>query len=166
MMASLPAVRRLQGRYGHSRRSRGRPGPMTVNRIYRAERWIARRQRRQMRLPMINRKLYRIPEEGMIKGVCAGLADYLGVPVALVRVMAVLSIFCGLFFLTVTLYVALAIFLPVTHEASRGEDDALTSGHRLQETGQTLDECEQRLRRVERYVTSDAFGVRSRFRDL
>lgn len=115
---------------------------------------------------MINRTLYRIPEEGMIKGVCAGFADYFGVPVALVRVIAVLSVFCGLFVLTVALYIALSIFLPVAHEASRSGEDGVTSARRLSETAQTLDECEQRLRRVERYVTSDAFGVRSRFREL
>ncbi|MBD2780340.1 PspC domain-containing protein, partial [Xenorhabdus szentirmaii] len=28
-----------------------------------------------------SRKLYRLPEQGMVKGVCAGLADYLNVPV-------------------------------------------------------------------------------------
>ncbi|GAB7202034.1 hypothetical protein OS12_34760 [Dickeya oryzae] len=31
------------------------------------------------------RKLYLLPEEGMIKGVCAGLARYFDVPVKLVR---------------------------------------------------------------------------------
>ncbi|GAB7197311.1 hypothetical protein OS31_38550 [Dickeya oryzae] len=39
------------------------------------------------------RKLYLLPEEGMIKGVCAGLARYFDVPVKLVRFIAVLSIF-------------------------------------------------------------------------
>ncbi|MBW7984023.1 envelope stress response membrane protein PspC [Enterobacillus tribolii] len=115
---------------------------------------------------MNNRTLYRIPEEGVIKGVCAGLADYLGVPAALVRVIALLAVLCGLFVLPVALYAALAIFLPVAHETGRSGEDGVTSARRLSETAQTLDECEQRLRRVERYVTSDAFGVRSRFRDL
>ena len=57
---------------------------------------------------MNNRTLYRIPEEGVIKGVCAGLADYLGVPAALVRVIALLAVLCGLFVLPVALYAALA----------------------------------------------------------
>ncbi|MGL4684071.1 MAG: PspC domain-containing protein, partial [Hafnia alvei] len=53
-----------------------------------------------MTTPMSGKKLYRIPERGVVKGVCAGLAEYMGVHVALVRVMAVLSIFCGLFIIT------------------------------------------------------------------
>ncbi|MDU7807915.1 MAG: PspC domain-containing protein, partial [Serratia marcescens] len=47
-----------------------------------------------------SKKLYRVPEEGMVKGVCAGLAHYLDVPVRLIRVMVVLSLFFGLFFFT------------------------------------------------------------------
>ncbi|MBI3310362.1 MAG: PspC domain-containing protein, partial [Serratia liquefaciens] len=45
-----------------------------------------------------SKKLYRVPEEGMLKGVCAGLAHYFDVPVRLIRVMVVLSMFFGLFF--------------------------------------------------------------------
>lgn len=39
------------------------------------------------------KKLYRVPEEGMLKGVCAGLAHYFDIPVRLIRVMVVLSLF-------------------------------------------------------------------------
>ena len=41
----------------------------------------------------LNKKLWRIPQQGMVRGVCAGLAHYLDVPVKLVRVVTVLSIF-------------------------------------------------------------------------
>ncbi|MCU6172557.1 PspC domain-containing protein, partial [Enterobacter bugandensis] len=30
------------------------------------------------------KKLYRVPEEGMLKGVCAGLAHYFDIPVRLI----------------------------------------------------------------------------------
>ena len=33
----------------------------------------------------LNKKLWRIPQQGMVRGVCAGLAHYLDVPVKLVR---------------------------------------------------------------------------------
>ena len=33
----------------------------------------------------LNKKLWRIPQQGMVKGVCAGIAHYLDVPVKLVR---------------------------------------------------------------------------------
>ena len=33
----------------------------------------------------LSKKLWRIPQQGMVKGVCAGIAQYLDVPVKLVR---------------------------------------------------------------------------------
>lgn len=115
---------------------------------------------------MSNKTLYRIPERGVLKGVCAGIAEYLGVPAGLIRAIALLSIVCGLFVLPVGLYIALAVFLPEGHTAQFDDDNVLTPRQNLNEAATVMNECEQRLRRVERYVTSDAFNVRSRFRDL
>lgn len=42
------------------------------------------------------KKLWRIPQQGMVRGVCAGIANYFDVPVKLVRIPVVLSIFFGL----------------------------------------------------------------------
>lgn len=47
------------------------------------------------------KKLGRLPREGMVKGVCAGIAHYLDVPVKLVRLITVLSMLFGLFFITI-----------------------------------------------------------------
>ncbi|MEE8728932.1 MAG: envelope stress response membrane protein PspC [Rahnella inusitata] len=115
---------------------------------------------------MSERKLYRVPEEGVVKGVLAGLAHYLGVPVKLLRIMAVLSIFFGLFMLTVVAYIILSYVLdPVP--ASEYEGETTPSPRTLlEEADRELKASEQRLRQVERYVTSETFGVRSRFRQL
>ncbi len=43
----------------------------------------------------LNKKLWRIPQQGMVRGVCAGIANYFDVPVKLVRILVVLSIFFG-----------------------------------------------------------------------
>lgn len=93
-----------------------------------------------------SKKLYRAPEEGRVKGVCAGLAHYFDVPVRLIRVMAVLSLFFGLFLFTLAAYITLVWVL-----------DEAPASH--------FDE-EQQLRQVERYVTSDTFSVQSRFGKL
>lgn len=37
------------------------------------------------------KKLWRIPQQGKVKGVCAGIAHYLEIPVTLVRVIVVLD---------------------------------------------------------------------------
>ena len=55
----------------------------------------------------LNKKLWRIPQQGMVKGVCAGIAHYLDVPVKLVRILVVLSIFFGLAFFTFVAYIVL-----------------------------------------------------------
>ncbi|QPW26801.1 envelope stress response membrane protein PspC [Edwardsiella ictaluri] len=110
------------------------------------------------------RRLYRLPQRGVFKGVCAGIADYFDVPVALVRAMAVVSIFCGLFVITLAAYLILAFTLPV----AQGERPPEAPGVRAQlaRTAGELEACEQRLRRLERYVTSPAFSLNRRFRQL
>ena len=44
----------------------------------------------------LNKKLWRIPQRGMVKGVCAGIAQHLDVPVKLVRLITVLAMIFGL----------------------------------------------------------------------
>jgi phage shock protein C len=113
-----------------------------------------------------SKKLYRVPEEGMLKGVCAGLAHYFDVPVRLIRVIAVLSLFFGLFFITVVAYIAL-VFVLDEAPASRYQDEhQATPRQLLDKLEYELSSGEQQLRKVERYVTSDTFGVQSRFRQL
>ncbi len=112
------------------------------------------------------RKLWRIPEKGMVKGVCAGIAQYLDVPVKLIRLIVVLSMIFGLFFFVLVAYIALTFILdPMPHGAG---DEVIPPSSRdlLNEVDAQLAEGEQRLRSMERYITSDTFTLRSRFRQL
>ena len=99
----------------------------------------------------LNKKLWRIPQLGMIRGVCAGLAHYLDVPVKLVRVVA---------------DIILAIVLDPMPEGELAAEGAPTSNDILNEVDAELAAGEKRLREMERYVTSDTFTLRSRFRQL
>ncbi|MEC5341412.1 envelope stress response membrane protein PspC [Brenneria populi] len=111
--------------------------------------------------------LYRIPEEGMLKGVCAGLARYFDVPVKLLRVIVVLSMFFGLFFFTILAYIILTFILDPAPAASfDDETPSPTPSRLLNEADAALCASERRLRNIERYVTSDTFGVENRFRRL
>src|SRR5260370_13810802 len=70
-------------------------------------------------------RLYRGPERGILAGVCAGIADYIGAEPIVVRLATVLGLF---FFFPVTLiaYVVLAIALrpkPPALYANRDEED-------------------------------------------
>ncbi|MBK4715862.1 MULTISPECIES: envelope stress response membrane protein PspC [Tenebrionibacter/Tenebrionicola group] len=117
-----------------------------------------------MAITFSGRKLWRIPQRGMIKGVCAGLACYLNVPVKLVRLIVVLSLIFGLFFFTIAAYIILTFALdPMPDDVS---EDAPSTPNLLDDVTLELAQSERRLRAMERYVTSDAFTLRSRFRQL
>ncbi|EXU76864.1 envelope stress response membrane protein PspC [Erwinia mallotivora] len=113
------------------------------------------------------KKLYRIPAQGKLKGVCAGIADYLDIPVRLVRVIVVLSLFFGLFMFTLIAYGVLAFVLDEQPDEFARQHDSAADTHQLLEQLETdLQSGERSLREMERYVTSETFNVRSRFRQL
>ncbi|MBD9642948.1 MULTISPECIES: envelope stress response membrane protein PspC [Pantoea] len=114
---------------------------------------------------MNGRKLWRIPQQGKVRGVCAGIAEYLDIPVRLLRVIVVLSLFLGLFMFTIVAYFILGFVLdekPVDATSER----APSARELLDELETTLQSDERKVREVERYVTSETFSVRSRFRQI
>jgi phage shock protein C len=117
--------------------------------------------------------LYRDTRRAWIAGVCAGIADYFGVSVGLVRF---LTFFSGLFFTMPTLfgYFIAALVLkrrPDDLYASR-EEEAFWRSIRLEPSRTAHDllrkfqELERRLRAAEARVTSSEFKLRRQFRDL
>ncbi|THB84260.1 PspC domain-containing protein, partial [Pantoea allii] len=92
---------------------------------------------------MKGRKLWRKPDEGKLMGVCAGLAEYLDIPVRLLRVIVVLSLFFGLFVFTVIAYFVLGFVLDVK-PASAYE------GERQPTASELLDQLESALQQDER----------------
>ena len=114
----------------------------------------------------LNKKLWRIPQQGMVRGVCAGIANYFDVPVKLVRILVVLSIFFGLAFITLVAYIVLSFVLDPMPEGELATEGAPSSSDILNQVDAELAAGEKRLREMERYVTSDTFTLRSRFRQL
>ncbi|EJG2386641.1 envelope stress response membrane protein PspC [Kluyvera ascorbata] len=114
----------------------------------------------------LNKKLWRIPQRGMVKGVCAGIAEYLDVPVKLIRIITVLAMLFGLFFFVVVAYVILTFALDPMPEGAMNNPHQPSSHDLLDAVDAELAAGEQRLREMERYVTSDTFTLRSRFRQL
>jgi phage shock protein PspC (stress-responsive transcriptional regulator) len=70
------------------------------------------------------RKLYRLPKEQQIGGVCAGLAAYFGTDVTVMRLLFVLLLFLTQGFM-ILIYIVLAIVMP---EAKKPEEVALAYG--------------------------------------
>ncbi len=121
-------------------------------------------------------RLYRNSEQSVIFGVCAGIADYFGFDVTIVRVLVVLG---TLFFpgpLVPVGYVVMALLLPKDPRPARRraaeDEDAL--GRRIRaEPHSTLDslrhryrELESRLQRLEKYVTSERYHLDREFERL
>ena len=102
----------------------------------------------------------------MVKGVCAGIAQHLDVPVKLVRLITVLAMIFGLFFFVLVAYIILTFALDPMPDSERYGHKAPSNGDLLAAVDAELASGEQRLREMERYVTSDTFTLRSRFRQL
>jgi phage shock protein PspC (stress-responsive transcriptional regulator) len=76
---------------------------------------------------MAERQLARIPAEGRIAGVCAGLANYLDMDVVLVRAAwVVFSIVPGALIGGVIAYIAAWMIMPVSTEAAAPRPNRLT----------------------------------------
>ncbi|EKF9857033.1 envelope stress response membrane protein PspC [Vibrio cholerae] len=129
---------------------------------------------------MSKRELYRDPYNGKIAGVCAGLANYFGLEVWLVRILVITAALLGGTFLVLVAYVAMALMLEKLPKQYR-EDIRSQQAHTLKskpwaqgqapkELLHTLDrdlsQVETRVRSVEAYVTSEAFKVNREFRKL
>ncbi|HAS3379891.1 TPA: envelope stress response membrane protein PspC [Vibrio cholerae] len=129
---------------------------------------------------MSKRELYRDPYNGKIAGVCAGLANYFGLEVWLVRILVITAALLGGTFLVLVAYVAMALMLEKLPKQYR-EDIRSQQAHTLKSKpwaqGQapkellyTLDrdlsQVESRIRGMEAYVTSEAFKVNREFRKL
>ncbi len=112
------------------------------------------------------RRLWRDTQQGKLMGVCAGLADYLNVPVNLIRIMVIISLFIGLFFITLVVYFALGFFLDKKPPLQNTEENLPSASELLSGLEQQMQQGESRVRNIERYVTSETFSVRSRFRQL
>jgi phage shock protein C len=118
-------------------------------------------------------RLYRDPDNAVLMGVCAGIADYFGVPRWVVRVGAVFLLFCFHFF-TIVGYFALGFFLkPKPTDLYRdAEEEQFWRRARVDPKGTVGDvqgkfrDIERRIRDAEAFVTSSEFKLRRDFRKL
>src|SRR5215831_14536117 len=101
-------------------------------------------------------RLWRDRDRGIIAGVCAGIADYIGVEPIVVRLVAVLG---------------LVFFFPPTLYASRDEEAfwrgvGTAPADTLQSLKRKFADLEARLAQMEGQVVSGDFELHRNFRDL
>jgi phage shock protein C len=118
-------------------------------------------------------RLYRDPDNGLIAGVCAGIAEYAGLPAVQVRLLMILGL---VFFFVPTLigYVALALILPAKPRDLYRADDEAEFWRQVRTAPQEalfalrdrFRGCEERLADLESFVASEEYELRRKFRDL
>ncbi len=118
-------------------------------------------------------RLYRDTEHARVAGVCAGIADYFGVRLRMVRLAAIL---CLVFFFVPTFitYIALTLVLPKRPPrlyASREEEVfwrgvSAAPDDTLKALRNKFAELERRLGSMETGVTSPDFDLHRKFRDI
>ncbi len=121
-------------------------------------------------------KLYLDKENGMIAGVCAGIADHFGLDIWLVRIITItLLIFTNS--LVIFVYI-LAWFILDKKPVGYIEDELekefaferikrkVTGGTRFSDVSSRFSQLELRLRRLEAYITSKQFDLSREINDL
>lgn len=118
-------------------------------------------------------RLYRNTEAGVLRGVCAGVADYFGIDTWIVRGLTLLSLFV-FFFPTVVIYLIAGVLLPEAPErlyATEDEEhfwrDVRTApAQTFSNLRHKFRELEKRLRGLEAAVTSREFRLNREINDL
>ncbi|HUH56104.1 MAG TPA: envelope stress response membrane protein PspC [Rhodanobacter sp.] len=118
-------------------------------------------------------RFYRDPRHGKLMGVCAGLADYFGWNVTLVRGLAIVAL---LWFnlVTLALYLVLGFVLPTKPDALYDWDAdeeywrsvRRSAGDTFRDVRHRFRELDMKLQHMEGYVTSSRYDLDRQFRDL
>jgi len=124
------------------------------------------------------KKLYRDPKNGKLGGICAGLAEYFGIEIWIIRLFVISAFLFSAGFFVVIAYLAAYFILDELpaqrqwqqsiYKAHNLKKNAWQSGHSAQQIlkniNTELDSMESSIEQMESYVTSFAFKMNSEFR--
>lgn len=119
-------------------------------------------------------RLYRDPDNSVVLGVCAGIAEYFGISVTLVRVVTVLGMFFGMFVPIIIGYFIAAALIPARPETLYKDADEAGFWRDVRvEPSQTFGDLrhrfrglEKRLAGLESYITSRQYKLRREIDEL
>jgi len=123
------------------------------------------------------RRLYRDSDRAVLGGVCAGLATHLGFNLKVTRFLAVVAFFCAMP-ITIIGYLAAVFLIPaassktyddVGSEELRKEklrEEILRAKPTANEVRERYKSMDERLAKIEKYVTSSRYELDEEFRRL
>jgi len=113
-------------------------------------------------------RLYRDTDRAVLGGVCAGLARYLGFNLKVTRFLAVIAFLCAMPFAVIG-YLAAVFLIPssssTTYDESKYEE-IRRAKPTVGEVRKRYDSMDERLARIEKYVTSSRYELDEKFRRL
>ncbi len=119
-------------------------------------------------------KLYKDPRNGKIMGVCAGVADYTGIKVTIIRIAFIIGCFIGWFPALLILYFVMGFVLDAKpadlYKDEEEESFWRTARTRPDYTATNLSKrfksIDKRIQSMERYMTSKRFKLDRDLRGL
>lgn len=123
------------------------------------------------------RRLYRDSDRAVLGGVCAGLASYLGFNLKVTRFLAVIAFLCAMPFAIIG-YLAAVFLIPSSSSRYSGEasyeeirkeelrEEIRRAKPTVDEVRKRYESMDERLARIERYVTSSRYELDEEFRRL
>ena len=137
-----------------------------------------------------DRRFTRDADRGVVAGVCAGIADYFGFRPCAVRLIFIIALFVAFPFAALT-YIAIVLLVPaessryeyivereVVHRRRRrrmsrrerrraeAEAEEQERAHRAEQVKERYRTLDERLARIEKYVTSSRYDLDREFRNL
>mgnify|MGYP001548088456 CR=1 FL=1 len=122
-------------------------------------------------------RLYRDADRAVLGGVCAGLATYLGFNLKVTRFLCIIAFLCAFPFALVA-YLAAVFLIPssssrvydhATYEERRKEalrEEILRARPTVSEVRERYKSMDERLARIEKYVTSSRYELDEKIRRL
>ena len=122
-------------------------------------------------------RLYRDADRAMLGGVCAGLARYLGFNLKVTRFLAIIAFLCAMPFAVIG-YIGAVLLIPAsssrTHDAATYEEirkeelreEIRRAKPTVSEVRRRYESMDERLARIEKYVTSSRYNLDEEFRRL
>jgi phage shock protein C len=123
------------------------------------------------------RRLYRDADRAVLGGVCAGFARYLGFNLKVTRFLAIIAFLCAMPFAIVG-YLAAVFLIPSSssriYDAAAGDElrkETLREEIRrakptVEEVRRRYESMDERLAKIEKYVTSSRYELDEKFRRL